>query len=43
VHNEMFLVCGGKCLLGKAAHNWVHKLHFTDDKEVETVMRKLMR
>jgi hypothetical protein len=26
IHKENFPVCGGKCLLHKAVHNWVEKL-----------------
>jgi hypothetical protein len=43
IHKEMFSVYGGKCLLGKAVHNWVEKLRFADDEEVETDMRKRLR
>jgi hypothetical protein len=25
VHKEMFPVCGRKCLLRKAVHNWIEK------------------
>jgi hypothetical protein len=36
IHKQMFLVYGGKCLSGKAVHNWVNKFSqgrskFADD------------
>jgi hypothetical protein len=42
IHNEMFPVYGGKCLLRKAVHNWVEKfpqgcLKVTDDARCGSV------
>jgi hypothetical protein len=37
INKEMFPVCGGKCSLHKAVHNWVEKRgrRSADDEEVE--------
>jgi hypothetical protein len=45
IHKKLFPVYGGKCLKCKAVHNWVEKRgkYFTDDKEVETEVQKLLR
>jgi hypothetical protein len=45
IHKEMFPVYGGKCLSRKVVHSWVekHGKCFTDDKEVETEVRKWLR
>jgi hypothetical protein len=45
INKEMFPVYGGKCLSGKAVHNWVDKFsqgrsEFADD---ETDVRKWLR
>jgi hypothetical protein len=41
----MFPVYGGKCLSGKAVHNWVekHGKRLTDDEEVEMEERKWLK
>jgi hypothetical protein len=45
VPKEMFSDYSGKCLSCKAVHSWVDKRgkYFTDDEEVETVVRKWLR
>jgi hypothetical protein len=44
IHNEMFPVYGGKCLLRKAVHKLIEKRgkRFADE-EVETEVRKWLR
>jgi hypothetical protein len=45
IHKEMFLVYDGKCLSCKVVHKWVekHGKCFTDDKEIETDVKKWLR
>jgi hypothetical protein len=45
IHKEIFPVYGGKCLSGKAVHNWVEKRGrvFADDEEVVMKVRKWLR
>jgi hypothetical protein len=44
IHNEMFPVCGGKCLSRKAVHSWVEKRgkRFGDGEVAETTAKRLI-
>jgi hypothetical protein len=45
IHKEMFPAYCGKCVLGKAVHNWVEKSSkcSTDDEDVKTEVRTWLR